>query len=177
MIVYVCLCLHTSLWFVCAPNVTQMLRQKRETLGGNPSTNSKARLGLHPLKRANSALVLVGWEKEDGECHSVLVSGLKSAFNSLITLPQIHGSVAAVQFCFSTKADETAFKNGVPWYSLFALLCMCFSQPSTQAFCWREVLECFPERNQVLCAQSQASTKLCLFSGMCPRNELSIWVE
>lgn len=66
----VCLCLRTSLWFICAPNVTQTLRQKREALGGNPSISSKAGLGLYLLKRANSALVLVGWGKEDGECHS-----------------------------------------------------------------------------------------------------------
>lgn len=50
---YDCLCTK------CYPDVKT--EEKRKTLGGgNPSTNSKARPGLHPIKRAISALVIVG---------------------------------------------------------------------------------------------------------------------
>lgn len=63
--------------------------EKREALRGHPSISSKAGMGLHPLKRANSVLVLVGWGKEDGKCHRILVSGLKSSLNSSISLSQV----------------------------------------------------------------------------------------
>lgn len=102
----VCLSLFTYITIIClGTKCYPDVKTEEKTLGGNPIPNSKAR--LHPKKRAYSALVIVGWQKKDGESQSILLSGLKSVFNSLIALLQVSDSVAVVQFCFSTKTAET----------------------------------------------------------------------
>lgn len=159
----VCLCLRTSLWFICAPNVTQTLRQKREALGGNPSISSKAGLGLYLLKRANSALVLVGWGKEDGECHS-----FGKWIEVCSSLPQVLLLLLSSAFPLGLMSLILCAGMEFPDYQLFALLCVCFS---TQALCWREALEGFPGRNKFCVPNLSFSWHLCL------RNELSDWVE
>lgn len=165
----VCLYLHTSLWFACAPNVTQTLRQKRRgRLWGEIPVSAAGQGWACTLSRGQTQPWCCWLRKGDGECLRVLVSGLKSALSSFIPLPQFPGSVA-VQLCFSTGADGTV-QEGIPCYQLCAPLCapssVCCSQSSTQEFCWKEAPEGFPGRSQV-CVLSQASTKLQLSSGIC----------
>jgi len=50
----ICLCTK------CYPDVKTEEKRRERHWGENPSTNSKARPGLHSIKRANSALVIVG---------------------------------------------------------------------------------------------------------------------
>lgn len=120
----VCLCLHTSLWFVCAPYVTQTLRQKgrRRHWGEIPVSAAGQGWGC-TLSRGQTQPWYCWLRKGDGECLRVLVSGLKPALGSSIPLPQLPGSVAVVQLCFPTGTDET-MQEGSSWYQLCALPCV-----------------------------------------------------
>lgn len=112
----VCLSLFTNITVIClCTKCYPDVKTEEKDWGWNTSTNSKARLGLHPIKRANSALVITGWVKEDGECHSGLVSGLESA-SILIGLSHL-----ILWLLFSSTFQPRlmrlfACKNRVLWY-------------------------------------------------------------
>lgn len=63
--------------------------QQQGKAGLAPSQEGKFSLGVSWLRKGR-------WGTSQG-----LVSGLKSALDSSIPLPQVRGSVAVVQFCFS----------------------------------------------------------------------------
>lgn len=97
----ICLCTK------CYPDVKT--EEKRKTLGWKPQYQQQGKAGVTPYQEGkfslgNSWLRKGRWGMS--QCFGKWI-GVCLYFNSLITLPQILDSVAVVQFCFSTKIDET----------------------------------------------------------------------